>query len=327
MLQNQIYQEQLISNIFERMRSLAGESSGIFYQVRVLDGRPYFGDIAVSREGPAQLHSFGRRLSNGPMLSETATATTEIPKWRKGAWSIQRPAPLLLNQFSLLDQDVEREGLSRSPIWDNLYTPFEIDDQLRALVFDGAKLVGWLGAWRHGREARFSASEQEALNRERSHIFRAVRLIDSLKREQLSADTLFAVCDDAGAIQHASEALRGWLTTPRLDLLSAHLRTLTPAALSHPGVLISGIVLRPLRLLELPGWLVVPGPSSALTLQPSRLLSPRQLEVARLLSVGFTENEAADELDVDVNTIRFYRKSIFKLLNIQAKLELAKFLA
>ncbi len=326
MIEYQEHQDLLIGEIFEKMRSLAGESSAMFYQVKIVDGQPYFGDVSVSREGSEQLHKFGAMISNGPMLNETATATTEIPKWRRGAWSIQRPAPLLLNQFSLLDQDVFREDAIRSPIWDRLYAPFEIEDQLRALVFDGARLIGWLGAWRHGHHARFSLREQHALNRDRDLLFRAVRLIDSLKREQLSAHNLFAICDDAGRLQHASPSLRPWLTAPRIEALAAHLRTLAPAALSHPGTLINGLVLRPLRLLAPPGWLVVPGPSSALTLQPSRLLSPRQLEVARLLSAGLTEREAADLLDLDVNTIRFYRKNIFKALNIKTKPELAKFL-
>jgi LuxR family maltose regulon positive regulatory protein len=50
-------------------------------------------------------------------------------------------------------------------------------------------------------------------------------------------------------------------------------------------------------------------------------LSPRELEVLRLLPSGFTAEELADQLIISVNTLRSHLKSIYAKLGVHSRHE------
>jgi DNA-binding CsgD family transcriptional regulator len=321
--------QQLMSDAVEQMLGLLGEASGLFYKIALLDQRPYVEEIIASRSCTEAMCTFFMSFKGKQMPDDTATAVHRAPSWRRGRWRVDAPSPLNMNRFALMDEDVDRREVMSKPIWSLVYTPFDIDDQVRALVYDGPYLVGWFGAWRHGRGARFGAAEIAGLNARRAESMRMLRMASTLAREQRAQEGLFLIADAVtGAAQHASSAMRAWLSAERAGLISAYVRGLDPRRAVQGGFVLDGVVLRPLRMEgESLCWLLVPGPRSALKLEPARLLSARQLEVARLLCSGISEAEAASLLAVEPSTVKFHRKAIFSRLGVQSRGELIRFFA
>ncbi|RDB06059.1 response regulator transcription factor [Runella aurantiaca] len=54
------------------------------------------------------------------------------------------------------------------------------------------------------------------------------------------------------------------------------------------------------------------------------LFNPRELQILKLLADGLTYKQVAKKVNLSVDTIRFYVKRIYKILNIKSKNELMK---
>ncbi len=57
--------------------------------------------------------------------------------------------------------------------------------------------------------------------------------------------------------------------------------------------------------------------------EPSSLLSPRELEVLKLVATGLTNPEIAHQLSVSENTVRFHMRNIFEKLGVNNRTEAA----
>lgn len=57
--------------------------------------------------------------------------------------------------------------------------------------------------------------------------------------------------------------------------------------------------------------------------EPSALLSPREIEVLKLVATGLTNPEIAHQLNVSENTVRFHMRNIFEKLGVTNRTEAA----
>jgi DNA-binding NarL/FixJ family response regulator len=57
----------------------------------------------------------------------------------------------------------------------------------------------------------------------------------------------------------------------------------------------------------------------------SQRLTPRVSEVLRLLALGYTNREVADELDISVRTVETHRASILAKLRVRTRAELVRY--
>lgn len=54
-------------------------------------------------------------------------------------------------------------------------------------------------------------------------------------------------------------------------------------------------------------------------------LSPREVECLKVLARGFSGNEAAEMMNISINTLKNHRKNIYRKLNISSKYEMLTF--
>ncbi len=57
----------------------------------------------------------------------------------------------------------------------------------------------------------------------------------------------------------------------------------------------------------------------------SQRLTPRESEVLRLLALGYTNREVADELDISVRTVETHRASILAKLRVRTRADLVRY--
>ena len=57
----------------------------------------------------------------------------------------------------------------------------------------------------------------------------------------------------------------------------------------------------------------------------SQRLTPREREVLRLLALGYTNREVADELYISVRTVETHRASILAKLRVRTRAELVRY--
>ncbi|HTF21932.1 MAG TPA: LuxR C-terminal-related transcriptional regulator, partial [Chryseolinea sp.] len=59
--------------------------------------------------------------------------------------------------------------------------------------------------------------------------------------------------------------------------------------------------------------------------QKDRDITPRQHDIARLVTKGFTNREIADQLGVSVYTVKNHKQMLFKKVNVRSSVELANY--
>jgi DNA-binding CsgD family transcriptional regulator len=317
--------EYIINDVTQQATAAVENASAVFYTIKKSNDTSFFGKLFTNETADSSVKMIAARLSGSKMVDGAATSKHHTPYWRRGGWNIESPVPKHMNKFSAMDDDIERRFVHETAIWQVLYEPLEIEDQLRALVYDGGRFVGWFGMWRRGVGARFSEIERARLNDQRAKLLCALRAADSLERESLEKAALTALADStSGRILYASKAWGSWLTTDRMEQIKTHLCVVKNHL--HTAV-IDNLVLRfvPTLAADRPLVLIVPGPQSSLYLQPERILNPRQREIAQLLSLGLSEREIAQLLELNASTIKYHKSKIFDILGIFKSKDLIMF--
>lgn len=59
--------------------------------------------------------------------------------------------------------------------------------------------------------------------------------------------------------------------------------------------------------------------------EPDVLLSPRELEVLRLIAQGYTNSQAAEKLNISPRTIEYHRSNITSKLNLSSRVDLVQY--
>lgn len=59
--------------------------------------------------------------------------------------------------------------------------------------------------------------------------------------------------------------------------------------------------------------------------QPHEHLTPREIEVMRLIAQGYTNRQAAEALDLSVRTVEYHRSNLMAKLDLQGRVELVRY--
>ena len=62
-----------------------------------------------------------------------------------------------------------------------------------------------------------------------------------------------------------------------------------------------------------------------MALTTSQRLTPREREILRLLALGYTNREAATELNISVRTVETHRASILAKLRVRTRADLVRY--
>lgn len=73
-------------------------------------------------------------------------------------------------------------------------------------------------------------------------------------------------------------------------------------------------------------WIGAQNRFDSASLEPAEPLSPREIEVARLIAQAYSSNEISEKLSVSINTVEAHRKSLFRKLKIKNVAGLMRFL-
>jgi Holliday junction resolvase-like predicted endonuclease len=95
-----------------------------------------------------------------------------------------------------------------------VFEPMEVGDHLRAIIYDGDHLVGYVGLARRGSQERFRKEEEQSLQQCLPQIKAVLATADTLE-SQLYGEGVFGLLDARGNIEYATSALVRWLTDDR----------------------------------------------------------------------------------------------------------------
>ncbi len=217
---------------------------------------------------------------------------------------------------SYLDYEVNREIL----------VPLGVKGQIRAVLYDGAKLVGWLGMMRRGRDGEFRRAEQQQLAKVVGKLKANLLAADALEDEMVEA--IFAVVDSQGQIQHASRPFVRWCDEDRREYLR---RRICKAETTDNAVgteIFGGLQVRVTRLdgTDSVRYLVGVERTELIKLQPRLWLTNRQREIAEYVVAGATSREIADTLELSLHTVKTHMKNIYRRLGVGSRVEMVKML-
>ena len=202
-----------------------------------------------------------------------------------------------------------------------------IYDHARALLYDGARFVGWVGLLREGKHP-FRLSELAELNEMSDEVAAALVAAENLDGVWQDQQLQFVLDSETMAVEFASRNGVAWLNPRRRSLIESYARDFKRNG-APSFVLADGFELRAVELVGDIGTRFHLNVTSCLapTLGADALLTPRQREVAELLVAGVTNREIADFLDVSVETVKQHVKDVYKRLQIANRVELASLLA
>ena len=200
----------------------------------------------------------------------------------------------------------------------------EVGDQLRILLFDGPRFLGWLGLMRRGREESFRRREQYLLNQVSSKLKSVVAMADTLEADLLQ-EGLFAVLTPGGKIEHASRPFTKWQSAHRLAYLEERVRQVDAGSDRLSTEIFEGAEVRMIRLDSTGAvrYLTTVERAALLTIGPRYWLTSRQQEIADYAVAGATSPEIAEMLQLSPQTVKTHMKNIFRRLDVNSRAELA----
>lgn len=255
-----------------------------------------------------------RAQSRGTALTESRSATA---RGHSGRYL----ASFRCNHFRSLDQEIDRAAMEAVPVYTELYQEFDAD-QLRALVFNERRFVGWVGLIRCGATRRFTRTERVRLNRRMDQVKTSLLAAHSTRGgldSSEGAHVLLSAHD--GRCTMASPRVKRWLTTDRLKMLQS--AALAFARRHQGGALIDGLFVRFARMENDDGAFILGTFENAdvLWLSPLAALSDAEFRVAELLKLGATVPEIARTLDRSPNTVKRQVQSIYERLGLGSRAE------
>lgn len=205
-----------------------------------------------------------------------------------------------------------------------MYGRFDINTQLRALLYDGPRFLGWMGCWRRNGE-QFTEEEEDRLNRLVDSVVTVLTVAERAESRAFTAPAQLLVGPDGVRIDCATPGGNDWLTTDRRSHIAELIRRAEAGAPLPPAVLVDGYELRLTRMYGDQGarYLACVTSLELPKLSVTAALTPRQREIAEYAAVGATAAEIADTLDISFETVRHHIKNIYTRLNICSRTELA----
>lgn len=252
----------------------------------------------------------------------------EADPWRDSPAPFQRSSLAESSSFLELDKILDPVAFEQSRYFQTIFAPFRVADQIRLLVFQGSRLVAWIGASRKTGARRFNARDRKRLQALVAPVSAALCAADGLIRGNVALDRAVIVLQPGGEVDYASLPSIGWLERPgfreALRALTVETDRGTPTA--ERKALLDEAECRMIR---------VDGGSSVryvATLTPSKqmqrslvhALTAVQRRVAESAAAGATIAEIATELGRGAETVRSHLREVYRRLDVSTRLELAR---
>lgn len=239
-------------------------------------------------------------------------------------WLPPHTDPGVIDRFvrirSYYDPAYQSSFEAEQKIWSRL----ETGDQVRAVLCDGFRLLGWIGLVRRGSGQVFSRREEATLQCAVGGIKAALAAAEALESRDLEQG-LAAVYRPDGQVEHASAGFRAWLDADRRVHLRARVRAVDRGSEDAGIQIISGAETRLVRLDGLGGarYLVTVDHAELLRIGPEYRLTDRQRAIAELAAAGATSGEIARTLMISANTVKVHLKNVYDRLGVASRIELA----
>ena len=204
----------------------------------------------------------------------------------------------------------------------NVLGPIGISDQMRAALYDGRKMIGWVGMMRRGK-SEFSVREQQRAMTAVGRFKASLAAADALESEILD-DGIYAVFDATGTTEHASETFTRWCNDEQRRYLSERIRIADRGG-GREGIEVhTGAEVRLTRLdaTESVRYLVSVERPELIKLRPEYWLTERQRQIAEYAVAGATNREIADTLELSLHTVKTHMKNIYRRLGVASRTEL-----
>ncbi len=304
--------EIILRELVEHLRDTVRCQFGLYFKcVETRPGELYFTNAVT--DGDRELRDALLAYADKP-----AVATPWLPP------NLNRDE---VNTFIRTSSRYDDDYLRNFSIASDVFEPLEVGDQIRILLYDGSRFLGWLGLMRRGRGEYFRRQEQQLLNQISGEIKSLVAMADALE-SNLLRDGLFAVLTPRGKIEHASKSFSTWRTPSRLDYLASRVRDADSGKGRLSIEIYEGAEIRLIRLdsTGMVRYLASVQRARVMTVTPGYWLTDRQQEIADYAVAGATSPEIADMLNLSPQTVKTHMKNIFRRLDINSRAELATLL-
>lgn len=236
---------------------------------------------------------------------------------------LTRPGRHELDAFLEAEAIWPQGALRKTPVYREIFRPSRVADQIRLLVFQGDRFVGWIGAVRASGARPFARRDRRRM----SSLVPPIRalLIAALERGPASAGCAQILVRPDGTVEHWTPAARSWLDRPGFgDALARAVRAV------DRGEPLGALPCADAAITRLLGsgtsrYLVHLTPFAPLTSNPvTRELSAVQLRVAEFAASGATIHEIARALGRSPNTVRTHLHAAYERLDVANRVELAR---
>lgn len=225
-------------------------------------------------------------------------------------------------------RDLERD-LWPSRLYERVWRPARLRDQLRMVVYHRGEHVAWIGAFRTAEEPPFGNADRRRLAPIAAALADALITARGVERCGTAEEGCDLLLSNAGEVLFASEAGRRWLTqypksSAELCVWAGHVAKGEPAP-EH----LSGWRARWTRVSGQAGSriLVHLEPPRPVLVHPSFVLSRTQRELAELAALGASSSEIAAMRGLAPSTVKSHLKQVYELLEIASRSELTRLFA
>ncbi len=269
----------------------------------------------------------------GSTEGQPAPAKTVAPGKGNERFDISRPLRRQRNAFVELRHDYPDWDTYKQDLlpYQNYYARIGMTDQVRMLVYDRHRFVGYVGASisRTG-ESPFSTAFVRRLNQHAAPLAETLRQADDRDRALLMREDVASGLFTAhGELTHQTDVLANWLTKDAMARLRPVIRRVGRGTPRRESTVVRGAHVSVTQLRGETGACVhvEVRAGRGYRLAPDALLSPRQRQVAELLVVGCSITEVATALDCSENTVKYHAKVVYRTLGVANRAELALALA
>lgn len=294
----------------------AEADSACWYTVGELDGVVRLSAWQSARGGDRSVDACFHLLANDP------------DPWATSPMSLRRPSRGETSAFQEVDSIVPFEEFEASPFFQKFFAPFGIRDQIRLLVFQGPRFIGWIGAVRKKGSPRFDARDRRRLSSLVMPVAGVLCAADAALRASLPAERAVVVLHPDGEVDYASIPSIGWLERPGFREALADATIAMDRGDARPEAK-SILDEAECRLIRVDGegsvrYVATLVPSKPFHRSFDHALTDVQRRVAASAAAGATIAEIANELGRGAETVRSHLREVYRRLEVSTRLELSR---
>jgi len=243
---------------------------------------------------------------------------------RNGQWCLQAPAQRHLNRFCWLDEDIGQFApWSRSEAYQHLHVPNGFVEQHRAMLVNHGEVIGWVALlWKQAPRERSTLATK------------ATNYLGDLQR------VAYQIHDQPRTVHRFLLDARGEPLTQTKELASVfdihalgEIRRRCQPSQDNMSETVSFFGDYALRAVPMQGdnerraTIITVEPLEPVKIDMCKALTSLQRHVAQLVAKGRSNKEAAEILDISVNTVKYHLQNIYSLVGVSNRVELAWFLS